>query len=253
LAANSHRPKVDGTEIPQPIAKRTAVQRRRVARVSILIVEVIGVADILNVIIRKDQGKRRNRRLRQTGQVPAILYGHGLENVCLSVAARDVNSVVRRGSHFVELQGAVTEHALISEVQWDQIGAEVLHVDLTRVDLTESVDLELPVDLRGQAVGTTTGGVLNQFTHLVRVRGAVNVMPDRLVLRVNNLEVGQSLKASDIPLPEGVTLLSPADEVIVECHVPVVVEEEAPVSDFAAEPELVGRKEGEEGEEKETP
>jgi large subunit ribosomal protein L25 len=181
------------------------------------------------------------------------LYGHGLDNVCLSIAERDVNAVVRRGSHFVELRGAVTEHALVSDVQWDQIGVDVLHVDLTRVDLTESVDLELPVDLRGQAVGTTAGGVLNQFTHMVRVRGAVNVMPDRLELRVNSLEVGHSLKASDISLPDGVTLLSPADEVIVECNVPIVAEEEAPAADFAAEPEIVGRKEGEEGEETETP
>ncbi len=208
------------------------------------------MADILNVVIRKDQGKRRNRRLRASGQIPAILYGHGLENVCLSVEARDVGVVVRKGAHFVELKGAVTEHALISEVQWDQIGIDVLHVDLTRVDLTETVDLELPVDLRGQAVGITAGGVLNQFTHLVKVRGAVNVMPDRLELRVNNLEVGQSLKAADIALPNGVTLISPADEVIVECHIPVVIEEEVS-TDFAVEPEVIGRKEGEEGEEKE--
>lgn len=208
------------------------------------------MADILNVMVRKDQGKRRNKRLRHTGQIPAILYGHGLENVCLSVATRDVTSVVRKGAHFVELRGAVTEHALISEVQWDQIGVEVLHVDLTRVDLTESVDLELPVDLRGQAVGLSAGGVLNQFTHMVRVRGAVNVMPDRLELRVNSLEVGQALKASDINLPAGVTLISPPDEVIVECHLPVVVDEEV-ATDFAVEPEVIGRKEGEEGEEKE--
>jgi large subunit ribosomal protein L25 len=205
----------------------------------------------MNVVIRKDQGKRRNRRLRETGQIPAILYGHGLDNVCLSIDSKDVGTLVRKGSHFVELRGAVTEHALISDVQWDQIGVEVLHVDLTRVDLTESVDLELPVDIRGQAVGTTAGGVLNQITHMVRVRGAVNVMPDRLELRVNNLEVGQSLKAENIVLPDGVTLLSPADEVIVECHIPIVVEEEAVAADVAAEPEVIGRKEVEEGEEKE--
>lgn len=205
----------------------------------------------MNVVIRKDQGKRRNRRLRETGQIPAILYGHGLENVCLAIDSKDVGNLVRKGSHFVELRGAVTEHALISDVQWDQIGVEVLHVDLTRVDLTETVDLELPVDMRGQAVGTTAGGVINQITHMVRVRGAVNVMPDRLEIRINNLEVGQTLKADSITLPAGVTLISPTDEVIVECHIPIVVEEEPVAAEVPAEPEVIGRKEVEEGEEKE--
>jgi large subunit ribosomal protein L25 len=206
------------------------------------------VTDILNVSVRQEQGKRRVRRLRQTGQIPAILYGHGKENVCLAVSQRDLAPVVRRGSHFVELKGAVSEHALISGVQWDQIGTEVLHLDLTRVDLTESVNLDLPVDLRGQAPGVSAGGVLNQFTHHVRVRGAVNVMPDRLELRVSSLELGHNLKASEIALPAGVTLLSPPDEVIVECELPVTVETETPPTDFTAEPEVIGRKEGEEGE-----
>jgi large subunit ribosomal protein L25 len=118
---------------------------------------------------------------------------------------------------------------------------------LTRVDLTESVELELSVELRGEAAGLSNGGVINQYTHNVRVRGTVSVIPDRLELRINQLQIDQSLKASDIPLPEGVELLSPADEVIVECTVPVVVEEEAP-ADFAAEPEVIGAKEAEEEE-----
>ncbi len=205
------------------------------------------MADILNVIVRVDQGKRRVKRLRQTGKIPAILYGHGEANIMLSVDTRDVNAVVRRGTHFVELKGAVTEHALVSEVKWDQIGTEVLHLDLTRVDLTETVDLELPVDIRGQAAGVTGGGIVSQYTHNVRVRGAVNVMPDRLELRVNNLEVGNSLKASDIVLPAGVSLLSSPEEVIVECAIPIL-SEEAATTDLAAEPEVIGRKEGEEEE-----
>ncbi len=208
------------------------------------------MADILNVIVRTIQGKRRVKRLRLTGKIPAILYGHGEANIMLSVDTRDVNAVVRRGTHFVELKGAVTEHALVSEVQWDQIGTEVVHLDLTRVDLTETVDLDLPVDLRGQAVGITGGGVISQYTHNVRVRGAVNVMPDRLELRVNNLEVGHSLKACDILLPVGVSLLSSPEEVIVECAIPITTEEVAS-TDLAAEPEVIGRKEGEEGEQEE--
>ena len=90
------------------------------------------------------------RRLRASGYVPAILYGRG-EPVPLQVSSRDVNQVVHHGSHVVTLEGALNESALIKEVQWDAFGDHILHIDLYRITAGEVVDLELGVNLIGEA------------------------------------------------------------------------------------------------------
>jgi large subunit ribosomal protein L25 len=202
-------------------------------------------------MLREETGTLRMRRMRSAGRIPAVLFGHGENCVNLAIDAREVQSLVKHGSHFVELKGAVNEHAMVADVQWDGLGSEVLHLDLLRIDVTESVELDLAIELKGQAPGTKAGGILNFVLHEVTVRGPANKLPDRLELRIGNLELNQWLNAKDIPLPEGVELVTDPEEMVVECQLPKV-EAEAPAAtaDFTSEPEVIGRKE-EEGAESE--
>ncbi len=207
------------------------------------------MSETLTVAVRNEFGKRRMRRMRAKGRVPAVLYGHGGPVINLSIPADAVAAAVRHGARVVELAGAVTEKALIRELQWDLYGTHVLHLDLVRVSADDVVEIEVGVALRGEAPGVKEGGVVNQLVHQVRIQCPVTAIPDKLFLSVRELHMNGALTAQNLELPSGAKLLVPADEVLVQC-VPPAPEEEEPVPvPEAAEPELIGRKAGEKEEE----
>ena len=200
------------------------------------------MAEILNCVKREETGTLRMRRLRQSGNIPAILYGRG-ERISLTISSRDIFNAVRHGSRIVELQGVVNESALIKYIHWDPLGDDVLHLDLTRIDASEVVNLTLQVHLVGDAPGTHHGGTLKHLLQEVEVACPANKVPEKLELKINSVELDGSLAAKDIPLPEGATMLTPADEMVVQCVVVVEADEEAADEAGAtAEPEVIGRK-----------
>ena len=199
------------------------------------------MADILNCEERTLTGSRNMRRLRASGYVPAILYGRG-EPVSLQVARRDIDQVVHHGSHVVTLGGAMNESALIKEVQWDAFGDHILHVDFYRIKAGEVVDLEVTVTLVGEAPGTHSGGVVRHLLHEIEIKCPADKMPDHLELRINDLELGQALTAADVPLPEGASLVTPSDQIVVQC-VEAQEAEETEATEGPAEPEVIGKRE----------
>jgi large subunit ribosomal protein L25 len=205
------------------------------------------MADTLNVKRREKIGGANNRRLRQTGQVPAVLYGHGEANLVLAVPASDIQAVVRHGGKVVTLAGDASEHALIREVQWDVWGKVVLHIDLLRVSEKDMVTTKVTVELKGTAVGTTEGGVVEHVMHEIEIECPAMRIPDKLVLNINDLHLNQSLDAKDVPLPEGASLVTDAEALIVHCVPPHVETEVAPAAEAGGiEPEVIGQKEKEE-------
>ena len=206
------------------------------------------MSEILTVESRKNLGKRNSRRLRNSGQVPAVLYGHGETNLSLSAPADQVRAVIRHGARVVDLTGAVSEKAFIRELQWDVYGLEVLHVDLTRVSADEKVEVELTIDLRGEAPGVRDGGVVNQLVHVVAAECLVSAIPDKLHMSINDLKLGDELTAARLDLPAGVALLVDPEMVIVQCVEPKAEEEVAAAAE-GAEPEVIGRKAEDEAEE----
>lgn len=202
--------------------------------------------ETLNVQLRSSLGKKNNRRLRRSGQVPAVLYGHGQESVSLSISTSAIEGALRHHSRLVDLAGAANESALISDVQWDTFGLEVLHVDFTRASADERIEVEVSVELKGQAVGVKEGGVIEQVLREVQIECPAGSIPEKLVLNIADLALGGSLTCAALKLPEGATLLTDADEMIVHCVTPREEGEEAAVGE-GAEPELIGgKKEGEE-------
>jgi large subunit ribosomal protein L25 len=206
--------------------------------------------ETLNVQLRSSLGKKNNRRLRRSGQVPAVLYGHGQESVSLSIATSAIEGALRHHSRLVDLAGAANESALISEVQWDTFGLEVLHVDFTRASADERIEVEVSVELKGQAIGVKEGGVIEQVLREVRIECPAGLIPEKLVLNIADLALGGSLTCAALKLPEGATLLTDADEMIVHCVTPREEGEEEGIGE-GAEPELIGGKkeDAEEGEE----
>ena len=214
------------------------------------------MSELLKVESRKSRGKRNNERLRRSGRLPAILYGHGEEAVSLTLAADQVQASLRHGAKVVDLDGDATGKALLQDVQWDVFCQQVLHVDLLRVRAGEKVKIDVPVELRGEAIGVRDGGVIEQFIHSIEIEVALDVIPDKLHLNIKNLGVDGHLTAKDIfDLPPGATILSDEDAMIVHCVLPASEEEIEAAEAAAAEPEVIGKgkddEEEEEAEEKE--
>lgn len=213
------------------------------------------MAEFLNVELRNRQGKRGNRRLRAAGTIPAVLYGHGLETVSLSVPAHELEAAVRHGSRLVRLTGALNQQAFIRELQWDTWGTSVLHADFARVSEHERIEVEVPLELRGEAPGLREGGMVEQMLHSIELECEATDIPDKLYVNVNHLGLHGSITASELKLPGTATMRCEPDTLVVQCVEAVAEpeEEEVAVGEPAeAEPEVIGRKaEEKEGEEKE--
>ena len=201
----------------------------------------------LAVESRDSRGRHRNRRLRQLGKIPGILYGHGLECVPLSVAADVLTAAIRHGSRLVSLTGAVNESAFIRDLQWDTWGTHIVHVDFTRISEHEIVEVRVPVELRGESPGVREGGVVVQHVHEVEIACPASVIPEKLAVNINHLLLNESILLGGLQLPEGAKILAAdMEEVVVECVVPVELPEEGAAEAVPGEPEIIGAKEEEE-------
>ena len=183
-------------------------------------------------------------RLRREGKVPAVLYGHGQPVLNLSLGSDEVKALVRHGARVVDLEGAVAEKAFVRELQWDTWGREVLHLDLARVSADERVTVEVQVELKGDAPGVKDGGVIDFVTHSVEIECLVVSIPEKLILRLGGLKLDSHLNADSIELPQGATLVSDPTTTIVSCAKPMEVSEGG--AGDGAEPEVIGKKAGDE-------
>lgn len=201
------------------------------------------MVESLSVESRSLVGKIHNRRLRDSGRLPAVLYGHGETPVALSVGLAEFSRALRHGVKVVELKGAVNEQALVQDLQWDTYGKELLHIDLLRVSANERVSVEIPIETKGDAPGQNEGGILEHLLHIVEIEVDPAHMPEKLHVNLSKLHLGGSLTASDIyDLPEGAKLITPADEVIVHCVRPAGDADDASIAMPISEPEVIGRK-----------
>ena len=193
------------------------------------------MAEAIEVEIRDWCGKRRNKRSRAAGKIPAVLYGHGKENISLSVPAEKLIAAVRQGTRVVDLTGGVKETALLRELQWDTFGLDLLHVDFTRVSADEKIEVSVLVTLRGESPGTKEGGVIEQLVHEVPIECLAASIPEKFVLNINELNLHETLTAANLT-------------VLAQCVEPAEELEEEVMAVDGAEPEVIGRKEEEEQE-----
>ena len=194
------------------------------------------MSETIEVKKRELVGSLQLKKLRRQGLVPAILYGHGEENVNLSVRKDALGLVIRHGSKMLSLTGDITDTALLREVQWDTFGVEILHIDLNRVSQSETVEVTLSVVLHGEAPGVSEGGQLNFVTHELTINCPASAIPDNLVVPVGGLHIGNSVHANEVKLPDGAAMVTPESVVVVQIVKPHAVADE---TDASAEPELI--------------
>ena len=204
---------------------------------------------VLEVSVRSEPGRKGALQLRKQGKVPGVLYGLAKENLSIELGAKETERAIHSGAHLVDikLNGAV-EHVLIQDVQYDHLQSVIEHVDFMRIDPTHKVRVKVPIEFRGTPKGAKEGGILEVQIAELEVEVLPLEIPDKIRFDVEHLEIHGLVHAKEIPLPAGVRLLNPADQIL--CQVRTVKEEvaaEATVAAGAAEPEVIGKKPAEEG------
>ncbi len=174
---------------------------------------------------RSEKGKGAARRLRHTGLIPAVAYGKGLAATSLSVAPKDIVTIIKseRGQNTVlqmKVDGGADLLVMIKEYTYHPVSRSLEHVDFVEVKLDRPVDVEVPLFTLGKAVGVTLGGLLRQVYRTIPVR----CLPDRIPLKVetdvSHLELGDAIATKDLKLPEGVEVRLPAEQTLVAVVAP---------------------------------
>src|SRR5947199_3686923 len=142
----------------------------------------------LTVKTRPELGSRANKRLRDSGFVPGVIYGHKEAVVPVTIPKKDVTNHLNRGAHLFDLAlDGKSEKVLVKEVQYDHLGIEVIHVDFARVSLDEKVEVTVPLELKGEPKGEAEGGVLQQIISELEIECLVTDIPE--VIRHNVSEM----------------------------------------------------------------
>ena len=193
---------------------------------------------------RPGLGSRANKRLRDTGRVPGVVYGHKEAVVPVALPKKELVNHLNKGTHVFDLGlDGKTEKVLVKEVQYDHLGIEVIHVDFARVSADERVEVTVPLELKGTPKGEDEGGVLQQIVAELEVECLVTDIPSVIVHNVSEMKLDDVLHIKDVTLPPGVRALQ--DEDLVVAQVKAIEEEAATAAagdEGVAEPEVIGRK-----------
>ena len=200
---------------------------------------------------RDGQGKGDNRKLRQTGYIPAVIYGHGETTRSVAVNAHELELLFSR----VHVENTVIDldvegekkpiRALVREVQKHPAKGSVVHVDFYQIHAGEMVNIQIPIHFVGTAVGVRNGGMLQHTMDELDVKVSADSIPESIDVDVSELDIGDSIHVSDLKVPAGVEVLDNADRSVCSVTPP-----QAGIADVAApaeaaapsEPEVIRRK-----------
>jgi large subunit ribosomal protein L25 len=208
---------------------------------------------------RATRGKNEARRLRQAGMIPAIVYGARRDAVAVAVSPKDMAKILHSSTgHNTIFNLAVNGEptlAMIVDWQWEPIRDTLLHVDLKRIDPNQRLKVSIPVATHGDPKGVKQqGGLLEVVAREVEIECLPEEIPEHFTVDVSELMLGQSIRASELPMSGSMKLISPPETVLAhvialrgaEEAAPAEVPEAAPAA-ATSEPEVIkkGKKEEE--------
>ncbi|MBI1368801.1 MAG: 50S ribosomal protein L25 [Planctomycetes bacterium] len=185
-------------------------------------------------------GSKYAARLRATGQLPAVVYGHGQDPDHVALEAESFLHSLHEGAHLLDLDAdGKAQTCLIKDVQYDYLGTNIIHVDLTRVDLSEEVEVSVPIELKGEDKSPgakAANAVLEQPIVDLEVICRADSIPDAIYVDISAMNVDDAITVGDLKLPEGVRTEVDADAVVVSISLAAEETEAAPTEGAPTEP-----------------
>ena len=180
---------------------------------------------------RTGTGKSVTRKLRSAGRIPAVLYGRDRDSQALSIETRALDTLLHASgagrNTLIDLQvSGDTTTVMLKELQREPVDGGYMHADFHVIDLTQTVDVRVPLHFVGKAKGLDFGGIVDHPVREVELACLPGSIPEAIEVDVSPLEMGMSLHIRDLVLPEGVEVKSDGDLTIASCAAPRVVEEE---------------------------
>jgi large subunit ribosomal protein L25 len=185
------------------------------------------------------------RRIRVSGRIPAVVYGAFKDPQAVSVNPKDVLKILHsktgHNSIFdVDITGIERTPVIVADEQYHPVKGNLMHIDLKRIDLTRKLRVSIPVHMVGESKGVKQqGGVLDLVTRSVEIECVPDDIPDQFDVDVTELMIGSAIRVSELPVKEGVKILTTPEAVVV--HV-VGIKEEAVAVVAVAEPEVAVKK-----------
>ena len=194
--------------------------------------------------LRESFGKGAARKLRATGRIPAVIYGHGTDPQHVSLPGHEISLILRKANAILSLDVAGKKQlALVKDVQKDPVRQIIEHLDLVIVKKGEKVHVEVPIHLEGEPF---SGTIAMLEVNTLRLEVEATHIPERVVVDVEGAEEGTQVHAKDVVLPEGASLIDDEELLIVNVIVPAAAnlgepaEGEGEAAAVAAEGETAG-------------
>jgi len=178
------------------------------------------------VDIRTSFGKGAARKLRAAGKIPAVVYGHGTDPLHVALPAHETTLIARRANALIELKMTEGEQlVLIKDIQRDPVRQIIEHLDLVIVRKGEKVTVDISVHVEGEPFS----GTMVQLEHsTVSVEAEATHIPEYVMVNVDGLEEGSQIRAGELVLPDGSTLVSEPDMLVLSIQEPPKVVEPEP-------------------------
>jgi large subunit ribosomal protein L25 len=206
---------------------------------------------------RETFGKNAARRLRQTGRIPAVVYGGGGPTLSVAVDPKAIMRILRSEAGHnaiftLQIPGKAPARVMLREWQWEPINGSLLHVDMVRIARDEKLRVRVPIRVTGEPQGVKIqGGVFEFILREVEVECLPDNIPEHITVDVTELTIGRQLRVSDLPVSESVKVLAEPGRVV--AHVVAPKAEAAPAAEAVeaaaagpAEPELIRKRKPEE-------
>jgi len=193
---------------------------------------------VIKAAVRNEKGKGSARKLRSKKIIPAVLYGHKIDPVMLTIENSEIVKVFKTGDDTnlikvqIENQGKTAEKlVMIRETQRHPVKNNILHLDLFAVNVKEKIHAPVHIRITGEAPGVKLGGNLRQIIREVEVRALPTEIPQFFEVDISTLEIGDSIHVSDLIIPENVNVLADDSDTILNISAPVIQEEETTEED----------------------
>ncbi|RUM30681.1 MAG: 50S ribosomal protein L25 [Aquifex sp.] len=193
----------------------------------------------VKLLPRKPGRKSELKRKRREGWLPVEIYGKGVENKHAWISVKDFASLPHGEAFLIEAElDGETRVCLLKDIQFGWLGNNPIHIDLYDLSNVEEIEVEVPIEFVGTPAGVEAGGTFEPVMHTLSIKAPPTQIPEKIVVDVSGLGLGEALHVRDITPPEGCVILDNPEETVA-----VVYEPEATIGEEEAGTEETGETE----------